>query len=207
MGIRYMCGYLFGCCISFKGYGKLFDSQSHKLASKVITTLKETPSLKPRFSKPDLESLFLSVYSDESAISPNDHRSELGFIIFIMNSTNHCHIMQYSYLKARRSNGLSLPGEVLDLLDTFDHSYLLKHDFQRTLGKQVPIMMLTQSRLLFDVITDNRYTTEARLRVDIAAVREAYSQNLTSDIPLTDRVYNNAEPLTRIIHSLLQQKR
>lgn len=46
----------------------------------------------------------------------------------------------------------------------------------------MPILMIADSELLFDVITGNRYTTEARLMVDIADVRAAYNQRIISNI-------------------------
>lgn len=118
-----------------------------------------------------------------------------------MDSSNHCCILQYSSHKARRATRSSLAEETFALSNTFDHSYLLKHDLQQILGMHEPILMLTDSNLLFDVITGNRYTTEARLVVDIAAVCEAYNQRIISNIALTDLAYNIADPLIKIVYS------
>jgi hypothetical protein len=40
---------------------------------------------------------------------------------------------------------------------------------------------MTDSKFLFAVITNNRYTTEKRLMTDIAAVREAYNNRIISN--------------------------
>lgn len=42
--------------------------------------------------------------------------------------------------------------------------------------------------------------------VDIAAVREDNNQRIISNIALIDPVYNIADPLTKIIHSPIQEK-
>lgn len=118
-----------------------------------------------------------------------------------MDSSNHRSILQYSSHKSCRFTRSSLAGENIALADAFNQVYILKHDLQRILGKQVPILMLTDSKLLFDVITGNRYTTEARLMVDIAAVREAYNQRIITNIALIDRHYNLADSFTKIEHS------
>ena len=91
-----------------------------------------------------------------------------------------------------------MAGETVALTEAFDHIFIIKHDLQRMLGKQVALLMIKDSKLLFDVIPGNRYTTEARLKVDIAAVREGYNQKIISSIALISKHYNLDDPLTNI---------
>lgn len=91
-----------------------------------------------------------------------------------------------------------MAAEALAFADAFDQAYILKHDLQRILGQEIPLFMLTDSKLLFDVITGNRYTTEKRLMVDIAAVREAYNDRIIANIGLIRSEYNAADAMTKI---------
>lgn len=66
--------------------------------------------------------------------------------------------------------------------------------------------MMTDSELLFNVISGNRYTIETRLMFGKAAVRESFNQDITTNIALIDCEYNNADVATKITHwSLLDQ--
>lgn len=184
---------------------KTFENTTYKLVNKVIKHLKATPNLGLVFPKLDIASVYLLVYSDAATNSGSDYKCQLGYIILLMDAYNRCSILQFSSHKSRRVTRSSLAGETIALADAFDNVFLLQHDLQRILGKQIPILMMTDSKLLFDVITGNKYTTEARLMVDIAAVREAYNQRTISNIALIERAYNIADPLTKITHSNILQ--
>ena len=56
---------------------------------------------------------------------------------------------------------------------------------------------MTDLKLLFDVITRKRYTTEARLMMEIAAVREAYNQRLIPNIAFIKTEHNVADALAK----------
>lgn len=99
-----------------------------------------------------------------------------------MDASNYCSILQFGSHKARRITPSSLAGETLALSNAFHHAYLLKHDLQGILVIQIPILILTDSKLLSDVITGNQCTAEARLMMDIASFREAYNQRTISNI-------------------------
>lgn len=77
-----------------------------------------------------------------------------------------------------------MADETIALAQAFNHSFALKHDFQKMLGFNISLLMITHSKVLFDIITGNIYTTEKRLMVNIAAVREAYNQVIISNISL-----------------------
>lgn len=110
------------------------------------------------------------------------------------------------HTKQDRITRSSLAGETIALVEAFDHSYLLKHDLQRILGKRIPFHLMTDSKLLFDVITGNLYTTKARLIMDIATVRESHNQHIVSNIALPDRVYKIVDPFKKIVHCPLLER-
>lgn len=66
------------------------------------------------------------------------------------------------------------------------------------LGRNILLLMVTDSKVLFDFITGNQYTTEKRLMVDIAAVREAYNDGVIENIGFIRREYNAADALTKV---------
>jgi hypothetical protein len=89
-------------------------------------------------------------------------------------------------------------AETLAFVDAFDNAFIIRHELSRMLSKDIPLLMMTDSRALFDVITRARYTTERRLIVDVAAAREAYSNRTMINIGLIRTGYNPADGLTKV---------
>eukprot|EP00171_Calliarthron_tuberculosum_P005703 IDg5703t1 len=75
-----------------------------------------------------------------------------------------------------------MASETLAFADSFDSAHTIKHDLQQALGKRIPLLMLTDSQALFDVLTRSNYTTEKRLMIEIAAARQAYNEKETDNI-------------------------
>jgi hypothetical protein len=94
-----------------------------------------------------------------------------------------------------------MAAQTLAFADAFDNEFILKHDLQRMLGREIPLLMLTDSKFLFDVITSNRYTTEKRLMTDIAVILEAYNERIISNIGLICSDSNTADATTKIGHN------
>ena len=91
-----------------------------------------------------------------------------------------------------------MAAETLAFVDGFDNAYLIRHDLERMLGRDIPLLMLTDCKLLFDALTRARYTTERRLMVDIASAREAYLDRTISNVGLIRSEFNPADGLTKV---------
>ena len=115
-----------------------------------------------------------------------------------MDSTKKCAIVHFISHKSRRIARSSMAAETLAFVEGFDNAYLILHDLERMLGKEIPLIMLTDCKLLFDAITRSRYTTERRLMVDIASAREAYQERTISNIGLILSEHNAADGLTKL---------
>ena len=94
-----------------------------------------------------------------------------------------------------------MAAETMAFADSFDSAFIIKHDIERALGRSLPLLMLTDSQALFDVLTRARYTTEKRLMIDIAAARQAYSSKEIDNIALIESQYNPADGLTKVKHN------
>jgi hypothetical protein len=99
-----------------------------------------------------------------------------------------------------------MAAEALVFSDAFDHASILKNDLQRILGREVPLLMLTDSKLLFDVITGNKYTTEKRLMADIASIWDAYKDRTISNIALIRSEHNAADAMPKIAQNAALQE-
>jgi hypothetical protein len=84
-----------------------------------------------------------------------------------------------------------LGSETMALADAFDMAFTIRHDLQNITRLQIPIIVLTDSLSLFDVITKATTTSEKWLMIDLTAAKEAYKtirhdlQNITGlQIPI-----------------------
>lgn len=77
----------------------------------------------------------------------------------------------------------------------------IKHDLETILRQQIPIYMMADSKGLFYMITRNSYSSERRLMIDIAAIREAYGKREIEGVAHVLGTNNPADALTKIVHS------
>ena len=89
-------------------------------------------------------------------------------------------------------------AETLAFVDAVDHAILIKHDLQRFLNAEIPILMMIDNEALFRILTRVRYTTERRLEIDIAYARQAYSERIISNIAWIHTDDNFADDLTKV---------
>ena len=91
-----------------------------------------------------------------------------------------------------------MAAETLAFTDGFDNAFLIKHDMQCMLGREIPLLMDTDSKILFDVLTRHISTTEKWILADIAATREPYENHVISNVALIRSDYNPADGLTKV---------
>lgn len=91
-----------------------------------------------------------------------------------------------------------MAAETLAFAYGFDNDYLIKHGMERILGRNIPFLMFTDSKLPFEALTSSRNTTERRLMVDVAAIRGANLEGTISTIGLILSECNPADGLTEL---------
>jgi hypothetical protein len=98
-----------------------------------------------------------------------------------------------------------LGSETMALADAFDMAYALKHDIETIVKQNVPIVILTDSLSLFDVITKAATTitkatttAEKRLMIDLCVVKQAHERSEVETIGFVRSKYNYADVLTKI---------
>jgi len=175
----------------------LFAERHIKEFNKAVKYAKATKDLVLTYTKLERESLLLRVYADASFASNDDLSSQLGYIVSLCDSEDRCHVLTYRSKKARRIVRSIMAGEVYAFADAFDAAYILKHDLERAYGQPLPLVMLTDSKQIFDVITRASHTTEKRLMIDVAAARDAYNKHEISNVGLVKSEHNVADGLTK----------
>ena len=121
-------------------------------------------------------SLDLRVYADASFANNDDDSSQLAYIVLLCDNTERCHVLSYGSRKSRRVVRSIMAGELYAFSHAFDSTFIIKHDPESDYNPIIPLIMLTDSKQIVDVITKASQTTERMMMIDIAGAREAYSR-------------------------------
>jgi hypothetical protein len=175
-----------------------FDSRSISDLSGIIKYLSQISEVSLKFAPLELSSLRMCVYTDASQAYSEDLSSQVGYIIVLMDNTNRASIAHYQSHKSQRVSRSSMAGDTLTFADGCDNAFLLRHELESMLGQPVPLIMFTDSKALFNVLIRNKVTMERRLKVDVAAARQAYHSMIISNIGLIKSCYNPADGLTKV---------
>ena len=83
------------CAVAFSSQitESTFGEKCYKLLNRIIKHLRATKDVCLQFPKLDLESLQLSFYSDASFNNKDDHSSQLGYVILLMDGTGSCCVL------------------------------------------------------------------------------------------------------------------
>jgi hypothetical protein len=175
-----------------------FDRSSLVLANKIIKYLKSNVDLFLRYPKLDKSTLRLLAYSDASLHNNADLSSQLGYVILLSDATGLCCILSFRSFNSRRVARSSMAAETMAFADTFDAAFAIKHDLESMIGKFVPLLILTDSRPLFDVLICAKFTTEKRLMIDISAAREGFTRRDITNVCLIRSEHNVADAMTKL---------
>jgi hypothetical protein len=138
------------------------------------------------------------VYSDASYANNPDGSSQIGYIIFLCDTTGACQPLFWSSKKSKRVTISCLGSETMALADAFDFAFSIRHDLQNKTQLQIPINILIDSLYLFDVLTKASTTSEKRLMIDLTAAKEAYKRREIDTIGFIRTKYYPADVFTKV---------
>lgn len=163
-----------------------------------IKKVLDTVDVGLKYGRLDFDSLHLRVYADASFATNDDLSSQIGFIVLLCDDSNRCHVLDYSSRKSRRVVRSIMGGEVHSFMDAFDTAFITRNDLETILGVRIKIVMLTDSKQLFDAVTCGRRTAERRLGIDVAAARQSYRAYEIGSIGFVRGSVNPADGLTKV---------
>lgn len=163
----------------------------------VVSYLQRTSDVVMKFPRLDQDALQIVAYSDASFGNLPNGASQLGYAVFLVDGHRNCSFLTFKSYKARRIARSSTTAETLALVDAFDAAFLLRHDLQQILRCEIPLLLLTDSQIVFETLVSKRTTAERRLMIDLAALREAYDRRDVANIGLIASADNVADGLTK----------
>ena len=148
-------------------------------ANKVIRRAKQDQYY-VTFSPFNLKTLEILAYWDASFKNLPRGGSQGGNIIFLTDGSKSCPL-QWSSTRIKRVVRSTIAAEALALADTCANTTylaaLVSSVLEFTVGKNIPVEVITDNQSLFDSIHSVKPVSEQELRLDISAIREKKNQN------------------------------
>eukprot|EP00187_Rhodella_violacea_P014016 CAMPEP_0184714764 /NCGR_PEP_ID=MMETSP0314-20130426/4824_1 /TAXON_ID=38298 /ORGANISM="Rhodella maculata, Strain CCMP 736" /LENGTH=327 /DNA_ID=CAMNT_0027177745 /DNA_START=1 /DNA_END=981 /DNA_ORIENTATION=+ len=175
----------------------------------VITKLHQNPNRGLFFPRFDLKTLRIFFFPDSSFANKEDLSIQLGNVLFLCDADGNIAAAQLFISERTNANASSAaysPAKALAFVDAFDFAFALGHELSLMLGFPVPVDGFTDSKGLFDLLTNVTVPTEKRLRIDVAATRQSYDRNELWNIGLLTSKSNPGDPFSKASENAVLSK-
>jgi hypothetical protein len=150
-----------------------------------------------RFVKLDQDSLKIVIFTDSSFANNKDNTSQIGFVIVIADKDNNANIIHWSSIKCKRVTRSVLASELYAMAHGFDHGAVLKSTTEKILQIDLPLVLCTDSKSLYECLVKLGTTQEKRLMVDLMCLRQSYERRMITEIKWIDGDSNPADAMTK----------
>lgn len=166
--------------------------------SKRLAALKATIDLALKFPQLDLKPLRSVVYTDAGFASRVDKTAQIGYVIFLADPSGAMCVLRYKSGKSYLFCWSAMIAETLAFTAAFDAPFMLRHQIELMLQKSTPLIVLTDSKALFDVLTTNQTTGEAGLMIDVFSARQPYDRREIDSVCELRGEHNLADDLAKM---------
>ncbi|KAI0995299.1 hypothetical protein K3495_g12883 [Podosphaera aphanis] len=173
------------------------DSKSiNKLNSRIEWQIKNA-SRGLKFVELDLESLQLIIFTDSSFANNNDLSSQIGFVMVLADKNNKANIIHWSSTKCKRITRSVLATELYGMANGFDIGASIKSTFDEILEDQIPLVLCTDSKSLYDCLVKLGTTQEKRLMIGLMCLRQSYERKEIAEVRWIEGSSNLADAMTK----------
>ena len=142
----------------------------------------ENPSRGLQFVKLDENTIGVVAFTDAAFANNKDLSSQLGYVIVMRDVFGMCNVVHWSSSKCRRVTKSVLAAELYALVLGFDVASCVKATIDHITGKQVPLVLCTDSRSVFNAVTKLGTTAEKQLMIDVAMLRQSYERREIAEV-------------------------
>ena len=144
-----------------------------------------------------MSSLRLAVFTDSSFANNRDLSSQIGFVICLIDASNTANILHWSSIKCKRVTRSVLASELYAMAHGFDIGAVLKATLFRVLQYDVPMVICTDSKSLYESLVKLSTTNEKRLIIDIMSLRQSYERREITEVRWIKGDNNPADSMTK----------
>jgi hypothetical protein len=193
-----MCQPEASCALSQSAQVKEPTEQDAKTLNKTLQWQSDNPTRGLKFVPLDLETPSIKVFTDSSFANNRDLSSQIGYLIVLADAQGRANIVHYASIKCQRVTRSVLASELIAAVHGFDMGAAIKGAISAILNREVPLVLCTDSKSLYDCLVKLGTTTEKRLMIDIMAMRESYERKEIAEVKWIAGDSNPADPLTKV---------
>ena len=150
-----------------------------------------------RFVKLKKESLQLLAFTDALFANNKDYSSQIGYVLVLADRHNNANILHWSSIKCKRVTRSVLASELYGMAHGFDMGVAVKTTIANMLQIDLPLIVCTDSKSLFDCLTKLGTTQEKRLMIDVMCLRQAYERRDITEVKWVEGDTNPADSMTK----------
>ena len=124
-----------------------------------------------RFVKLDINTLQLLVFTDASFANNKDLSLQIGYVLVLADASNKANIVHWSSIKCKRVTRSVLASELYGMAHGFDIGAAIKSTLDKVLQINLPLILCTDSKSLYDCLVRLGTTQEKRLMIDVMCLR------------------------------------
>ncbi len=148
------------------------------------------------FVRLNINSLKLMIFIDASFANVNLH-SQIDYVICLTDDVK-ANIIHWFFTKCKRMTRSVLAAKLYAMTNEFDADSVIKSIIQRIFNIFLSMILLTDSRSLYDCLVKLDTTSEKRLMIDLMCLRQSYERREITEIRWIDDDSNSADAMTKI---------
>jgi hypothetical protein len=173
------------------------DEKDIATLNKTIKWQKENASRGLTYVELDPSTLQLLVFTDASFANNKDLSSQIGYILVLVDTEGNANIIHWTSVKCRRVTRSVLASELYALAHGFDIAVAVKTTLDLILRKEVPLVLCTDSKSVYDCIVKLGTTQEKRLIIDVMCLRQSYERREIAEVKWIDGSSNPTDSMTK----------
>jgi hypothetical protein len=157
----------------------------------------ENPNRGLKFIKLDIDTLQLVAFTDASFANNKDLSSQIGYVLVLTDATKRANIVHWSSTKCKRVTRSVLASELYGMAHGFDIAVAIKSTVDKILQIDLPLVLATDSKSLYDCLVRLGTMQEKRLMIDVMCLRQAYERRQITEVKWIDGESNPADAMTK----------
>jgi hypothetical protein len=140
--------------------------------------------------------LKLMIFTDAAFVNTIDLHSQIDYVICLIDDV-HANLIHWLSIKCKRVIKSVLVAKLYVMINDFDVEAIIKSIIERMLHIFLSLILLTDSKSLYDCLVKLDIIAEKRLMIDLMCLRQSYERREIAEIRWIDEDSNLADAMTK----------